>query len=426
VGRNRVFLLLAVSTAFVGATVGVERSVLALLGEEKFQLSSQSAIASFLLGFGLAKALANLASGPLSARLGPGRLLVAGWAIGAAVPGLILVAPSWFWIVAANVLLGVSQGICWSVALVGMVNLAGPRRRGIAAGLNELAGYGAAALAAASAAALAAARGLEVAPFALMQALALGGLGTALAVARAPAASGMQARDRPAVSGTGAPDRPAAGAADGGGPAGFPARFRRLSFTDRRSAALNASGLATNLSDALAWAVLPVFFVRRGLPVLRIGLLSALYPAVWAAAQPLAGWASDRLGRRPMIVAGLGLQAVSVSALAGVESFGAWMACMVGLGLGTAAVYPTLVAAVTDLAPPGERAVAIGVYRLWRDLGYVAGALVAGVVADLAGYGTAIQMVAVLTAGAAFLVVRAGASPRPTNEVKVSKNFQTS
>lgn len=382
--RNPRFLLLALSTAFVGATVGVERSVLALLGEQKFHLASQTAIASFLLGFGASKALANLFTGPLMSRFGAGRVLVAGWGIGLFVPMIIIAAPTWSWVVGANLLLGISQGLCWSVALVQMVEIAGDRRRGTGAGLNEFAGYLAAAAGAVLATRFVGGTSIGKAPFLLMQALAFAGLLTSLAVARSSRRRAMPSR----------PDTAAPG---------FGRLFRRLSFTDRATASLSAAGLVTNLSDALAWALLPVFFARQGLSLSRIGVLAAVYPAVWAVAQLGTGWGSDHLGRPKVIVAGLTLQAASVAALTLADSFGGWLACMVGLGLGTAAVYPTAVAAVADLVPSSERPASIGIYRLWRDLGYVVGALIAGAVADLAGFEAAIAAVASVTAAVAFL-----------------------
>lgn len=374
---ERRFIVLTLSTAFVGATIGVERSVLPLLGSERFGIASRTAIVSFLIAFGLAKAAANLASGPLSGRVGATRLLVAGWLIGAAVPPLILAAPTWGWVIAANALLGISQGFCWSVALVGQVEIAGERRRGAAAGINEFAGYGGAALAAYGAAALAAVSGLRTAPFLLMQGLALGGLATSLF------AFGGERRAPPGLR--------------------FDSVFRRMSGADLRLSLLSASGLVTNLSDGLAWGLLPLVFAHQGRSLVEIGALAAVYPATWATMQLAAGWASDRLGRRRLIVWGLTVQAGSVGLLASAGTFLQSMACMLGLGLGTALVYPTLIAAVADLVSPAERPSAIGTYRLWRDLGYVAGALVSGALADFVGFAASIWTVAAVTGVMALL-----------------------
>lgn len=369
--------------------------MLSLLGEEKFGLSSRTALLSFLVTFGLTKALSNLASGPLSSRLGWARLLRIGWAAGLAVPGLLAFAPSWTVIIGANALLGVNQGLCWSVTVVGMMQAAGPGRRGAAAGTNEFAGYMGVALAAAAAGWLAEEAGIGLAPFVLMQCLALAGFCASLFPGSLAeiGASGNVPDSRGSLPPPGEQEKER-----------FAGVFRKVSWGDRRQASSCLAGLVTNLTDAMAWALLPLFFHERGMPLTRIAVLTGAYPAVWAVAQLVTGRVSDRVGRGPVIAAGLLVQAGGVAALLPARSFGGSLAAMAALGGGTALSYPTLLAAVADGSPERERPAAVGIYRLWRDMGYVFGALLAGGIADAAGAPAAIWTVAVLTALASLPV----------------------
>lgn len=369
---RRTYLIFALSTAFVGATVGVERSTLSLLGEDKFGLSSRTALLSFLVAFGLAKAAANLASGPLAGALGPVRLLRIGWVAALGVPPLLIFSPSWGWVIAANGLLGVNQGLCWSVGVVGMMKAAGSHRRGTAAGFNEFSGYMGAALAAGAAGYLASKAGIRTAPFLLMQGLAVAGLVVSLIQRESGEPSPVHRQD-------------------------LRAQIKRVSWSDKKLSSLCLAGLVTNLTDAVAWALFPLLFKQRGLALSEIGLLTALYPAVWATAQGITGRLSDRIGRKPLIVSGLAMQAAGVASLLPLRSFAGSITAMTLLGMGTALCYPTLLASVGDLSSDVERPAVVGIYRLWRDLGYVAGALVAGVVADLAGAPIAIATVAGIT-----------------------------
>ena len=385
------FLLLVAVNAFVGAMVGLERSTLPLIGREDFGLASETAVLSFIVAFGLAKALTNLGAGGFAARLGRRRLLIAGWAVALPVPALIAAAPSWAWLVAANVLLGVNQGLTWSMTVVMKMDLVGPARRGLALGLNEAAGYGGVALAAA-------ASGWLAGEFAARDVLVVAGAATAIL---ALAASVLFVRDTAGhVSLEQARDHDRREEA--------PSLRRAFPDATWRRPALRAcsqAGLVNNLNDALAWGLVPLFLAAHGVGVARIGLVAGLYPAVWGVGQIWTGHWSDRVGRKPPIVAGMLVQAASLALLAASGGAVALAAvCAVALGAGTALVYPTLIAAISDAVSPVARAPAVGVYRFWRDMGYVAGGLVAGGVADALGFPGAIAVVAALTAGSGLWV----------------------
>jgi MFS family permease len=376
------FALLAGVNVLVGAMVGVERSVLPILGEENFGLASRSAILSFIVAFGVAKAGANLAAGALADRFGRRRLLMAGWALALPVPVLIAVAPGWWLVVVANVFLGASQGLAWSMTVLMKIDLAGPRRRGLALGLNESAGYLGVAAAALATGILAA----TLAPRTVVWAgaLAIAVVGTVLSAAFVrDTGAHVDAEQRPGERGP----RPLASA---------------LVHATARHPVLRAcsqAGLVNNLNDALAWGLAPLYLAAEGASVREIGVVAAAYPAVWGVGQLPAGWLSDRLGRKPLVVAGMAVQAGALALLLASDgAFAPALAAATLLGAGTALVYPTLIAAVSDAVSPRERASAVGVYRFWRDAGFVGGALVAGIVADSFGSGPAIAVVAGLTA----------------------------
>jgi MFS family permease len=393
------FLLLVLVNAFVGAMVGLERDVVPLMGARVFGLASATAGLSFIVSFGIVKALANLGAGRLSDRIGRKGVLVAGWLAALPVPFMLIAAPSWGWVVAANVLLGINQGLCWSTTVIMKIDLVGPARRGLAMGLNEAAGYSAVALAAAGSGYLAAAYGLRPWPFVPGIALAVAGLLlSALFVreshgfARHEAAilpPDAHSRDVASVSGT--PDTRSRTA-----PA-FAEIFAHTSWRDRNLSSVSQAGLVNNLNDGLAWGLLPPFFATSGLGLTQIALLASLYPAVWGVAQLGTGALSDRFGRKPLIVSGMWLQAAALALLPLTRGFAPWAAAMILLGLGTAMVYPTFLAAISDVAHPSWRASAVGVYRLWRDLGYAAGALLAGLLADRFGVPWAIAAIGALT-----------------------------
>jgi MFS family permease len=386
------FSLLVAVNAFVGAMVGLERSTLPLVGREDFELTSSAAVLAFIVAFGLSKAFTNLGAGALAERLGRRRLLIAGWALALPVPLLIATAPSWAWIVAANVLLGANQGLAWSMTVVMKIDLVGPRRRGFALGLNEAAGYGGLAL-------TAGVTGWLASEYAARDVLVVAGAVIALAAflisvlfVRDTAAHVALEQARHHDSGEAAP-------------------ALREAFADAtyRVPALRASsqaGLVNNLNDGLAWGLVPLFLAAHGAGAAQIGLVAAIYPGVWSVMQIATGHWSDSMGRKPLIVAGMLLQAAALAVLAvsdGDVALAAGTAAL--LGLGTALVYPTLIAAISDAVSPVARAPVVGVYRFWRDMGYALGALIAGVVADALGYGGAIGLVAALTAASGLWVL---------------------
>ncbi len=376
------FALLVGLNALVGAMVGLERSVLPLIGEEDFGLASRAAVLAFVVAFGAAKALTNLAAGGLAERAGRRRLLIAGWAFALPVPAMIALAPSWGWIVAANVLLGINQGLAWSMTVVMKIDLVGPRRRGLALGLNESAGYLGVAAAALATGALAA----SYAPREVVW------VGAALIAAAGLAVSVLFVRD---TAGHVALEQRDHGVAR---PLPLRRAFAEASLRSPVLRACSQAGLVNNLNDALAWGLVPLYLAANDSSVGEIGLVAALYPAVWGAGQVATGWLSDHIGRKPLIVAGMLIQAGALGLLAaGGGAVGPAVAAAVLLGVGTAMVYPTLIAAVSDAVTPVERAPVVGVYRFWRDAGFVVGAILAGVAADALGFGPAIVIVAVLT-----------------------------
>jgi MFS family permease len=380
------FTLLVLVNAFVGGMVGLERAVVPLLAERDFHLASKAVILSFIISFGVVKALANLFAGRMSDRLGRKGILIAGWLFGLPAPFLVMLAPSWEWVVFANVLLGINQGLCWSTTVIMKIDLVGPARRGLAMGLNEAAGYVAVSLAALASGYLAAAYALRPQPFYLGVAFALAGL--ILSVFFVRETHGHARHESSLLSGTAAlaADQPS-----------FAQILLLTSWKDRALFASSQAGMVNNLNDGLAWGLFPLHFAAAGLTVAQIGLLAAIYPGVWGLAQLGTGALSDRLGRKGLIVAGMWVQAVAIGLVVLAQGFEPWAGAMALLGLGTALVYPTLLAAVSDVAHPEWRASAVGVYRLWRDGGYALGALLAGVLADLLGVSWAIVAIALLT-----------------------------
>ena len=391
------FILLIGVNALVGGMVGQERTVLPLLATDVFGLTGLTAVMTYLLAFGITKALTNLAAGALADRFGRKPVLVAGWLVGLPVPLLLIWAPTWGWIVVANLFLGVNQGLTWSTTVIMKIDLVGPARRGFAMGLNEAVGYGAVAVTAFLTGLIAAQAGLRPAPFFLGLAYAGLGLGvSALFVRETRGHVQLEQGDRER------PTRP-------------PWRqiFLRTTLRDPSLSAASQAGLVNNLNDGMAWGLLPLFYAAAGVPIAQIGILAAVYPGVWAIAQVGTGAWSDRIGRKQLIVAGMLVQAAALGAIAAGSSFATWLVAAAVLGLGTAMVYPTLLAAVADVADPDWRGSAIGVYRLWRDLGFAVGAVVTGIVADAAGMPAAIWAVAVLTAASGLVVLVRMRETRP-------------
>jgi MFS family permease len=375
------FTLLVAVNAFVGATVGIERVLLPLLAEREFGLASRAAILSFIVSFGLVKAIANLFAGRISEHWGRKKVLVVGWLFALPVPAIILLAPSWGWVVLANVLLGINQGLCWSTTVIMKIDLVGPERRGLAMGLNEASGYLAVSAAAFVSGYLAASLGLRETLFWMGEIIGASGLIISVAFVR-ESLQHVQFEARQTAEGQ---------------KRIFAEILLLTSWKDRALFAVSQAGMVNNLNDGMAWGLLPLYFAAQGLSLERISFLAALYPAVWGSMQLVTGGLSDRTGRKWMIALGMLVQAAGIALFVVGRSFATWAVAAVLLGLGTAMVYPTLLAAVGDVAHPSWRASGVGVYRLWRDGGYAVGALLAGGLADALGVRWAIGAIGGLT-----------------------------
>jgi MFS family permease len=378
----RQFAILVLVNAFVGGMVGLERTVVPLVGSEEFGLVLKTAIFSFIASFGVVKACSNLVSGVLADNIGRKKVLVAGWLVGAPVPFMIMLAPSWGWIVAANVLLGVNQGLAWSMTVIMKIDLVGPRGRGLAVGLNEFAGYLAVGVTAWATGYLASAYGLRPEPFYLGVAYVVLGLLVSFFFVRDTGEHvRLEMEQHPPET----------------SPLSFREVFSTTSYRNRNLFVASQAGLINNLNDGMSWGIFPLFFATFGLGVERIGLLKAVYPAVWGCMQIVTGPLSDRWGRKGLIATGMWVQATGIFVTVASRSFEWWLLASLLLGLGTAMVYPTLIAAVSDNSHPSWRARSLSVYRFWRDLGYAVGALSAGIIADTLGISWAIGSVGVLT-----------------------------
>jgi MFS family permease len=385
------FCLLVVINAFVGAMVGLERTILPAIAVHDFHLAARTAVLSFIVVFGVVKALTNYFAGPLSDIWGRKLVLVTGWLIAAPVPFMLMWAPSWNWVLVANVLLGSSQGLTWSTTVIMKIDLAGPGRRGLAMGLNEFAGYGAVALSAWATGYVASIWGLRPQPFYLGIVFVGAGLLLSTALVRETHHHARhEAKDHL-----------------GGKHAELSQKevFLRTSFRDRDLSAASQAGLVNNLNDGMAWGLFPLLYAATGLSLDQVGWLAAIYPGVWGIGQLFTGALSDRIGRKGLIVGGMWTQAVGIGLVALSSTFTKFAVGAVLLGGGTAMVYPTLLAAIGDVAHPQWRASAVGVYRLWRDSGYAMGALLAGATADFFGTRAAIWLVAFLTFTSGLVVI---------------------
>ncbi|WP_246673491.1 MULTISPECIES: MFS transporter [unclassified Mesorhizobium] len=399
------FSLLVLINAFVGGMVGIERTVVPLIGAEEFGVASTTLVVSFIVSFGVVKACANLVSGQLADRWGRKRVLILGWLFGLPVPFIIIWAPSWGWIVAANALLGINQGFAWSMTVIMKVDLVGPKSRGLAVGLNEFAGYLAVGVTAFLTGYLASRYGFRPVPIYLGVGYAI--LGAALSI--------LLVRDTREHLRLELANHPRQAS-----PLGFREIFMLTSFGDRNLFAASQAGLVNNLNDGMSWGLFPLFFAANGLGIERIGILKAIYPAVWGILQVATGPLSDRWGRKGLIVAGMWVQAAGLLTTAMTRNFGWWLLASLLLGLGTAMVYPCLIAAVSDASHPSWRARSLSVYRFWRDLGYAIGALSAGLIADFFGFVAAIAAIAALTFLSGAIVAVTMREPRSATVVPTS------
>jgi MFS family permease len=411
----RQFALLILINAFVGGMVGIERTVVPLIGSEEFHIASTTIVVSFIVSFGVIKALANLVSGQLADAWGRKRVLILGWLVGLPVPFMIMWAPSWGWIVAANALLGINQGLAWSMTVIMKIDLVGPKSRGLAVGLNEFAGYLAVGVTAFLTGYLASRYGLRPVPIYL-------GIGYAVLGALLSIMLVRDTRDHVRLE-TAAHSRQSTSMS-------FREIFALTSFGDRNLFAVSQAGLVNNLNDGMSWGIFPLFFASFGLGVERIGILKAVYPATWGILQVATGPLSDRWGRKGLIVAGMWIQSAGLFLTAATGEFEWWLVGSLLLGLGTAMVYPSLIAAVSDASHPTWRARSLSVYRFWRDLGYAIGALSAGIIADIFGMAWAIGTIATLTflSGAAVALVmreKAHGAPNVTQSLEPDVRIQT-
>ncbi|MSO35643.1 MAG: MFS transporter [Acidobacteria bacterium] len=378
------FSLLVVVNAFVGAMVGLERSILPAIAEQEFQLAARTAVLSFIVVFGVAKALTNYGAGRLSDRWGRKHLLVAGWLVAVPVPFLLMWAPTWNWVLVANLFLGISQGLTWSTTVIMKIDLVGSKQRGLAMGINEFAGYLAVAASALATGWIATRYGVRPEPFYLGVVFVIVGLALSVLLVRE---TRHHVSHESALAGT----LP---------PGGIPSPrevFWRTTLLDRNLSSISQAGLVNNLNDGMAWGLFPLVFAAAGMNLAQVGVLAAIYPASWGVGQLATGALSDRIGRKPLIVWGMWIQAAGIGVVTMAHAFAGFVMAGLLLGIGTAMVYPTLLAAIGDVAHPTWRASAVGVYRLWRDLGYAIGALLAGITADLFGLSVALWVVAALT-----------------------------
>lgn len=378
------FTLLVIVNAFVGAMVGIERSILPAIAEQEFELAARSAILSFIVVFGVSKALTNYGAGRWSDRFGRKYVLVLGWLVATPVPFLLMWAPSWNWILFANVLLGVSQGLTWSTTVIMKIDLVGAKQRGLAMGLNEFAGYVALSGSALATGWIAAHYGLRPQPFYLGVVFVAAGLALSAVFVR-------ETQHHVAHESAGLASQPNVSV-----PTSREV-FWRTTFRDPNLSSVSQAGLVNNLNDGMAWGLFPLVFAAAGMDLAQVGLLAAIYPATWGFGQSVTGALSDRFGRKPLIVWGMWIQAAGIAVMAMVLEFIGFVAGSLLLGIGTAMVYPALLAAIGDVAHPAWRASAVGVYRLWRDLGYAVGALLAGLTADAFGLSAAMWLIAALT-----------------------------
>jgi MFS family permease len=407
------FSLLVVVNAFVGAMVGLERTILPPIAEQEFHLAAKTAVLSFIVVFGVTKALTNYLAGRLSDRFGRKQVLVGGWIVAVPVPFLLMWAPNWGWVLAANALLGISQGLTWSTTVIMKIDLAGPAKRGLAMGLNEFAGYFALAGSAVATGFVASRYGLRPEPFYLGVGFAALGLLLSAFVVR-------ETRGHAAAESKLQGELP---------PAEMPSQrevFWRTTLFDRNLSSVSQAGLVNNLNDGMAWGMFPLIFAATRMDLGQVGTLAAIYPAIWSVAQIFTGAWSDRVGRKWLIASGMWVQAAGIAVVTLAGGFSGFAGGAALLGVGTAMVYPTLLAAIGDVAHPSWRASSVGVYRLWRDLGYAVGALLAGVTADAFGLSSALWIVAALTFTSGLVVaVRMKETLRKAGTMEERKTLPT-
>jgi len=380
------FLLLVLVNAFVGGMIGLERSILPQIAEVEFGMAVKTAILSFIIVFGIVKAFTNYFMGKLANRYGRKRLLVAGWLFSIPVPFLLMYAQSWSWIILANVFLGVNQGLAWSSTIIMKIDLVGPKNRGFAMGINESAGYLAVGIMAFLTATIASDYGLYPYPFYLAFVLLFLGLFSSVFLVKDTSAFVALEEQESCVP-------------------KLDNIFKETTFTNPSLSSITLAGLANNLNDGMMWGLLPIMLASFSFSLTEIGFLVALYPAVWGLGQLFTGALADYYSKKVLLATGMSVQAIGIFIIAYFAAYNMMLLAAILLGLGTALVYPTFLAAIADYSHPQQRAECIGVYRLWRDLGYAIGALGSGIIADIYGLQAAFVVIAFVTLGAGIQIV---------------------
>lgn len=379
------FTLLVIINAFVGGMVGMERSILPKIAEVEFHIAAKTAILSFIIAFGIVKAIINYFTGTLANKIGRKNLLVIGWLVGIPVPFILMYAPNWNWIIAANVLLGINQGLTWSSTVMMKIDLVGEKQRGLAMGLNEFAGYGALAAIAFFTGLIAAKYGLRPYPFYLGVGISFLGLLSSLFFVRDTkhhVAHEAVSSNIPLLKNI----------------------FWETTWKNENLGSVTQAGLINNLNDGMVWGVLPILLASKNFSIKEIGIITAVYPAVWGIGQIITGKMADRLRKKDMLVWGMIIQALDLILLAIAVSFIQFILLVVLLGWGTAMVYPTFLASIAENTHPNDRARSLGIFRFWRDLGYAIGAIITGIIADTIGINASIVFVGALTLASGLVI----------------------
>ena len=380
------FTLLVFINAFVGGMIGLERSILPQIAEVEFHIAAKTAILSFIVVFGITKAVTNYFTGALANKTGRKNLLTIGWLFGIPVPFILMWADSWNWIIAANVLLGINQGLAWSSTVVMKIDLVGEKQRGFAMGLNEFAGYIALAVVAFLTSWVAANYGLRPYPFYIGIALSVIGL----------LLSWLFVKDtRHHI------------AAETSSSTQYKLKniFWQTTWKDKNLGSVTQAGLVNNLNDGMAWGIFPILLASKGFTLEKIGMITALYPAVWGLGQLFTGKMADHFSKKKLLFLGMIVQGIVLIAFPFASIIFHYIALSVLLGCGTALVYPTFLATIAENTHPADRAASLGVFRFWRDLGYAAGAVLTGVIADAIGINASIEFIGLLTVASALIII---------------------
>ncbi len=379
------FTILVIVNAFVGGMVGLERTIFPKFAASEFGIASTSAILSFIVAFGITKAITNYFTGKLANRLGRKNLLVIGWIIALPIPFILMHAGSWNWVIFANVLLGINQGLTWSSTVVMKIDLVGERNRGTAMGINEFAGYFAVGVVALLTGFIAQKYGITPYPFYL--GIGISVIGLLLSVFLVKDTRVFVKKEQESTQ-TEALDNV----------------FLETTFKDRTLSSVTQAGLVNNLNDGMIWGLLPILLLSFEYNSRTIGIIAAIYPAVWGIGQLFTGRMADFYSKKKMLFTGMFMQGIAILLIPYFTGFYQLAAISTILGLGTALVYPTFLSAIAEATRPGQRAESIGVFRLWRDLGYAMGAILSGIIADLFGVEYSVLTIGIITILSAMVI----------------------